>query len=57
MWPHPGSDDPRTILMRMSDCLRDLDRIDARLAAAYLETAIDQLRLQFDLGDDQSETD
>lgn len=47
-WPAASStSDPETIMLRMAACLRDLDRIDARLAAAYLETAILHLRAQF----------
>jgi len=58
MWPPlPSSDDPQTILLRLVACLRDLDRIDAGLAAAYLETAIQHLRSQFDLDRDPSETE
>ena len=58
MWPPvPSSDDPETIMLRMLACLRDLDRIDARLAAAYLETAIQHLRSQFELDGDSSGTD
>lgn len=58
MWPlEPSSDDPQAILLRMVSCLRDLDRIDARLAGAYLETAVQHLRSQFNLADDISETD
>lgn len=47
----PGSDDPAEILGRMIDCLNDLDRLNARLAAVHLSTAIEQLRLQFGLGE------
>ncbi len=58
MWPPiPSSDDPETIQLRLLACLRDLDRIDARLAGAYLESAIHHLRAQFDLGEDISKTD
>lgn len=58
MWPpEPSTDDPERIMLRMAACLRDLDRIDARLAGAYLETAILHLRAQFNLEDDRSETD
>lgn len=58
MWPpQPSTDDPEKIMLRMLACLRDLDRIDARLAGAYLETAIRHLRTQFDLEDDSSGTD
>lgn len=57
-WPAiPSSDDPETIMLRLLACLRDLDRIDARLAAVYLETAILQLRAQYNLDRDGSETD
>jgi hypothetical protein len=55
--PYPASDDPATIMLRMLACLRDLDRIEARLSAAYLETAIQHLRGQFDLDGDSSETE
>lgn len=44
-----GSDDPAEVLGRMMDCLNDLDRLQARLAAVHLSTAIEQLRLQFGL--------
>jgi hypothetical protein len=58
MWPPiPSSDDPETIMLRLLACLRDLDRIDARLAGAYLESAIHHLRVQFDLDQDTSETE
>lgn len=58
LWPTiPSSDDPETIMLRMLACLRDLDRIDARLAAVYLETAIQHLRAQYNLDGDVSETD
>lgn len=58
MWPQlPSSEDPETILLRMVACLRDLDRIDARLAGAYLESAIDHFRVQFKLDDDSTESD
>jgi hypothetical protein len=55
--PYPGTDDPTVILLRMLACLRDLDRIEARLSAAYLESAIQHLRSQFDLDGDSSETE
>lgn len=58
MWPPlSSSTDPETILLRMVACLRDLDRIDARLAAAYLESAIHHLRIQFNLDDDSTKSD
>jgi len=58
IWPpNPSSDDPATIMLRMLACLRDLDRIDARLPAAYLETAIQHLRRQFGQDGDSSVTD
>lgn len=44
-----GGDDPAGILSRMIDCLNDLDRLNAQLAAVHLSTAIEQLRLQFGL--------
>ena len=58
MWPPiASSNDPETILLRLLACLRDLDRVDARLAAAYLESAIPHFRVQFDLDQDTSETE
>jgi len=58
MWPpSPSSNDPETILLRLLACLRDLDRVDARLAAAYLESAIHHFRVQFNLDRDSSETE
>ena len=51
------STDPRTILARMRECLRDLDGIGAGLAAVHLETAILSLSSQFDLEGDSSGTD
>ncbi|MES2493294.1 MAG: hypothetical protein V4579_08460 [Pseudomonadota bacterium] len=58
MWPpSPSSNDPDAILLRLLACLRDLDRVDARLAAAYLESAIHHFRAQFDLDRNSSETD
>jgi hypothetical protein len=58
MWPpEPSTDDPQMILLRLISCLRDLDRIDARLPGAYVETAIQHLRSQFDLDEDRSASD
>lgn len=57
-WPPlPASSDPETILLRMLACLRDLDRIEAHLSAAYLETAIRHLRASFDLDPESSGSD
>ncbi len=53
----PSSNDPETILLRLLACLRDVDRIDARLAAAYLESAIHHMCMQFNLDQDTSETE
>ena len=50
-------DDPAAILQRLTVCLHDLDRIEARLAAAYLKSAIHHLRVPFDLDEDISKTD
>jgi len=58
VWPpEPSTADPESILLRMLGCLRDLDRVDARLPGAYLEMAIHHLREQFGLGGDSSGTD
>ncbi len=46
--------DPEMLALRLAACLRDLDRIEAHLSAAYLETAIRHLRGQFRLGSDCS---
>ncbi len=57
-WPVSASTaDPEILALRLAACLRDLDRIEALLAAAYLETAIRHLRGQFGLGEDCSETE
>ena len=38
VWPpEPSTTDPESILLRMLGCLRDLDRVDARLPGAYLD--------------------
>lgn len=47
----PGSDDPAELLGRMIDCLKDLDRLNAQLAAVHLSTAIEQFRAQFGLNE------
>jgi hypothetical protein len=36
--------DPENVALRLAGCLRDLDSIQAHLAAAYVETAILHLR-------------
>lgn len=57
MWSQPGPDDPEEILRRMRDCLEDLDRIGASLAAIHLATAIEYFRAQYGLPDISSELD
>jgi len=49
--------DVEIIAQRMEACLRELDRINARLAAVHLETAIRHLRVEFDLDPESSEMD
>lgn len=55
--PYRASTDPETILLRLIACLRDLDGIEARLPAAYLEMAIQHLRVQFNLDADGSKSE
>ena len=49
--------DPKILVRKMELCLAGLDRLDAGIAAAHLAMAIDQARIRFDLGRDDSETD
>jgi len=52
-----SADDAESILLQLLDTLNRLDRIGAPLAAAYVQTAVDQLRSQFNLDEHRSETD
>lgn len=46
-----------SIMLQLLDSLNRLDGVGAPLAAAYVQTAIDHLRSQFDLDGNRSETD
>ena len=52
-----AASDPVAIARSLEACLAALDRIDAGIPAAYVAMAIDQLRIQFNLGVDGSGTD
>lgn len=53
----PGSPDPSQVLLVLQSCLNDLDRIGASLSAVHVSTAIEELRLQFNLPRDPTESD
>jgi len=46
-----------SILLQLLDSLNRLDGIGAPVAAAYVQTAVDHLRGQFNLDEHRSETD
>lgn len=53
----PGSPDPSQLLLVLENSLRDLDRIGASLSAIHVATAIEELRRQFDIPSDPTESD
>ena len=52
-----GASEAESIMLQLLDSLGRLDRAGAPVAAAYVQTAIDHLRSQFDLDGNRSESD
>lgn len=53
----PNHERAQKITTILTDCLAELDNIEATVAAAHLDSALNALRLQFDLSTNAPKTD